>query len=104
MSKSHTIYVIVGFVPLTIAAWPEGDQWVSHVLELDIASVGTDADNAFEQAMDAVCSYLNTLEALGEREMVFAERSLAVYTSPPASVRLAELPRDVADRRHKIGA
>jgi len=54
--------------------------------------------------MDAVCSYLNTLEALGEREMVFAERSLAVYTSPPASVRLAELPRDVADRRHKIGA
>jgi len=85
-------------VPLTVAVWPEGEQWVAQCLEFDIASQGHDADEAAGEVMDAVCSYLNTLEELGEREKVFAERSIAIFETTPASLPLHQLPREVAER------
>ena len=87
------------YLLLTVAVWPEGDQWVSQCLELDIASCGDSPDEAAAEASDAVCSYLNTLEELGERERVFGERSLRVFEMPPAEVPLASLPREVAERQ-----
>lgn len=87
-------------VPLTLAVWPEGDEWVSQCIELDIASSGPTADEAADECMDAVCSYLNTLEELGERERVFAERAIPVYEVAPARVRLPDIPRDLASRPH----
>lgn len=86
------------YVSLTIAAWPEDGRWVSQCIELDIASVGDTPDEAVEQAKDAVCSYLNTLEDLGEREAVFGARSVATYATPPAEVMSPPIPRDLADR------
>ncbi len=86
------------YAQLTIAVWPEGDQWVSQCLELDIASSGPDPDTATLEAGDAVSSYVNTLEELGERERVFAERSIAVYSTPPAMWRPSDVPREIAGR------
>lgn len=86
------------FVPLTVAVWPEGEQWVAQCLEFDIASQGDSADQAVGEVMDAVCSYVNTLEELGEREEVFAEHSIPIYETTPASLPLHQLPREVAER------
>ncbi len=86
------------YVPLTIAVWREGSSWVSQCVELDIASCGDTPDEAAQEAMDAVCSYVNTLEELGERDAVFAKRSVKIFAMPPESVPLADLPREIADR------
>lgn len=86
-------------VPLTIAIWREDDHWLSECVELGVGSFGSDPQDAAEQAMDAVCSYLNTLEELGERERVFAEKSISVYTGSPAEVHLAHLSREMVTRR-----
>ncbi len=83
-------------VPLTVAIWSEGDLWVARVLELEIASQGDTEKEALEEAMDAACAYLNTLEELGERELVFAERSIAAYESAPATIRPALVPAALA--------
>lgn len=85
-------------VPLTIVVWREDGHWLSECREFDIASFGKDPDDAADQAMDAVCSYLNALEALGEREQVFADRSIVTYISSPAEVHFAHLPRAVVER------
>ncbi len=86
------------FVPLTIAVWLENERWLSECLELGVGTFGADPQDAADQAMDAVCSYLNTLEELGERERVFAEKSIAVYTSPPAEVHVPHLSREIVER------
>ena len=85
-------------MPLTIAVWPEDNQWVSEVVEFDIASCGDSADEATDQAVDAVLSYLNTLEDLGERDQALARRSVPVYYGPPDTLPMAGLPRDVYER------
>lgn len=85
-------------LPLTIVVWQEEDQWVSQCAEFYVASSGETADEAVEEAVDAVCSYLNTIEALGERERVFAERSIAVYASPPAEFHF-HLKRELLERQ-----
>lgn len=85
------------YVPLTVAVWPEGDVWVSRVLELDIASFGDTPDDAADEAMDAVASYVNTLENLGDRERIFRERSIEVLDRPAEDMSVP-LPRDLAER------
>ncbi|MHB8399943.1 MAG: hypothetical protein ACYDCI_13600 [Candidatus Limnocylindrales bacterium] len=86
------------FVPLTIAVWFENERWLSECLELGVGTFGADPQDAADQAMDAVFSYLNTLEELGERERVFAEKSIAVYTSHPAEVHVPHLSREIVER------
>jgi len=85
-------------LPVTVALWREGDAWISQVLELDVASFGPDPDEAVDQAIDALCAYLNTLEELGERSRVFAEHSIATYVSPPAEVSVPDVPRELTQR------
>lgn len=90
------------YVPVTIAVWRQGDQWVGLALEFDIASCGPTDAEAVEETMDAVLAYLHTQDELGERELVFRERSIPVYTTPPAAVPLAPVPREVVEKRPAI--
>lgn len=69
-------------VRLTIAVWPEDGKWLSECVELGVGTFGESAQEAGDQAIDAVASYLNTLEDLRERERVFAERGIEVVTEP----------------------
>ena len=85
-------------VPLTVAVWPEGEQWVAQCVEFDVASSGASSEEAAAEAMDAICSYLNTLEELGERERVFAERGIRAFFDSPPTVQAAPLPRALAER------
>ena len=90
------------YVPVTIAIWCEGDQWVGVALEFDVASCGSTDSEAVEETVDAVLTYLSTLEELGERELVFQERSIPVYTKPPAMVPLAPVPREIVEKQPEI--
>ena len=85
-------------VPVTVALWTEDDQWIARVLELEVASQGDSQKEALEEAMDAACAYLNTLEELGERERVFAERSIASFETAPATLHPASVSADMASR------
>ena len=76
---------VIAYVELTGVMWPEGDAWVSQCVEFDIASSGPTPDEAEAELMDALCAYLNTLEDLGEREQVFKQRGIPVYTTLPTT-------------------
>jgi len=98
-SSSHQPHERLAIVvPLTIAVWFEDDAWLSECVELGIGSFGESPDEAAAQAMDAVCSYLNTLEELKERPRVFAEKSIATYFGDPADFTLAKMTRELAKR------
>lgn len=84
-------------VPLTIAVWQEAGHWLSECVELEIGSFGDNPNDAAAQAMDAVCSYLNTLEELGERERVFEERGIQVIVAPTAAWH-PEVSGEIASR------
>ncbi len=84
-------------VELTGVVWPEGTQWVSQCIEFDISSFGASPGDAIEELKDAVCSYLNTIEDLGERERVFEERGVPVYQQLPSTVQ-SRTPRALLDR------
>ena len=83
---------------VTIAVWQEGVHWVSECLEFGVGSFGPSADKAAEEAMDALCSYLNTLEELGERDRIFRERSIVTYVTEPLEFSLAKLPTEFTKR------
>lgn len=83
----------VAFLELTSVVWPEGDEWVSQCVELDVASSGATADEAQVELMDALCAYLNALEELGERELVLEERGIQVYTAPTTGNFHPTVPR-----------
>ena len=85
---------------MTLAVWQEGDQWVGRCLEFDVASSGPSADEAVEETMDAVCSYLNALEEIGERERLFRDSDIKVYVHEPSQIPLSPLPRDLAGNRN----
>jgi hypothetical protein len=53
---------------------------------------------AADQALDALCSYLNTLEELGERDRVFKERSIVTYTTKPPKFLSTRLPSELTMR------
>ena len=84
---------------VTIAIWREDEDWVSQCLEFDVGSAGTSPDEAAEEAIDAVKSYLHTLEELGERDRVFAERAIVTYRREPAEFRFPRLSTEMLQRR-----
>lgn len=59
--------VEVYHVDLTLRAHREGDQWAAECLEFGTHSCGDDINEAFDNAIEATLSYLNTLEMLGIR-------------------------------------
>jgi predicted RNase H-like HicB family nuclease len=84
---------------ITIAIWREDEDWVSQCLEFDVSSAGASPDEAAEEAGDAVESYVHTLEELGERDRVFAERAIATYRREPPEFRFPRLPTEMLQRQ-----
>jgi predicted RNase H-like HicB family nuclease len=69
-------------IALTAKIYREGDQYVAHCVELDIASCGDTEEEAFENLVDASDVYVTTLEETGQIERVFAERGIKVGVTP----------------------
>lgn len=84
-------------LPLTIVVWREGTEWVSQLLEFEIASCGASPEDAVDEAIDAVCAYLNTLEELGERAAVFARRGIQPTRTAPDTWR-PTIPGEMMER------
>lgn len=74
---------VVGHVVFTGVIEKEGDQFVSHCPELDVASCGDTVDEAVGNLGDAIEIYLNDLEETGELRRVFHERRISIDRSPP---------------------
>ena len=73
----------MGYVVLTLRAYPEGKQWVSECLELGVTSCGDTIEEALENIRDAVTLYLNTIEQQGEQARIFRERGVVVHSGEP---------------------
>ena len=56
----------------------EDNRYVSHCQELGVSSSGETIDEAFNNLKDAVEVYLNTIEELGERSIVFKEKGIRI--------------------------
>lgn len=92
-------------INLTFRAHQVDGQWAAYCEEFAVHSCGDDLDEALDNALDATLGYLNTIEALGERKRVFAERGvearlhLPTHDQPTAaqvSVRTGEVVQRVA--------
>jgi predicted RNase H-like HicB family nuclease len=73
----------VGYIVVTYRAYPEGKQWVSECPELAVISCGDTLQEALDNIADATGLYLNTIEQQGERERVFRERGIPVWSARP---------------------
>ena len=65
-----------GYITLTLEASPEGKTFVSRCRELGVTSCGDSIGEAIESLRDAVTTYLNAIEQLGQRDRIFAEKGL----------------------------
>jgi predicted RNase H-like HicB family nuclease len=72
---------IQGYVTLTLEALPEGKSFVSRCRELGVTSCGVSVSQALEAVTDAVTTYLNAIEQLGERKRIFAEKAIATAST-----------------------
>lgn len=79
----------VGYITLTLEAFPEGKAFVSRCRELDVSSCGDNIEQAFENLKDSVFTYLNAIEQLGDRERIFAEKGITIDKTKPKTVPLA---------------
>ena len=80
-----------GYVILTLEAYPEGKAYVSRCAELGVTSCGNSLGDAIEALKDAVATYLNAIELLGDRDRIFEEKGIEVRRSRP---RMAPLGVD----------
>ncbi|MGH8908159.1 MAG: type II toxin-antitoxin system HicB family antitoxin [Egibacteraceae bacterium] len=80
-------------LPLTFRAYAEADAFVGLCDELAVASAGDTPAEAIEMVIEATLLYLDTIEELGERRRVFAERGLSL--EPATSSRQTGGPVDV---------
>ncbi|MEX2227584.1 MAG: hypothetical protein WEB52_14170 [Dehalococcoidia bacterium] len=78
----------IGYITLTLEAYPEGKAFVSRCRELDVASCGDTVGEAIEAVRDAVATYLNAIGDLGERARIFTERGIEISKTKPREVRV----------------
>lgn len=83
------------WIALTGVIWREGDDWVSLCPDLNVSSFGSSDEEAYDELMDAVCTYLNALEELGERDQVLEERGIPVYRAAPPGSFTPSVSRDL---------
>ncbi len=76
------------YITLTLEAYPEGKTYVSRCRELGVTSCGDTAGDAIDAVKDAVSTYLNAVEELGERARIFAEKGIEIRLSRPRTVRV----------------
>ena len=83
-----------GYISLTLEAFPEGKQFVSRCRELDVTSCGSDVTAAFDNLKDALATYLNAIEQLGDRARIFAEKGIEIRKTRPRTITVesAQLP------------
>jgi predicted RNase H-like HicB family nuclease len=79
---------IQGYITLTLEAFPEGKTFVSRCRELGVTSCGDSIGDAIEAVSDAVTTYLNAIEQLGERPRIFAEKGIEISSTKPRLVRV----------------
>ncbi len=84
-------------IELTGVVWPEGSEWVSQCVEIDVSSFGSTPQEAIEELKDAIGSYLNTIDELGERERALETRGVPVYKILPTAYEF-RVPRSLLDR------
>ncbi len=79
---------IQGYITLTFEVFPEGKRLVSRCRELGVTSCGDDVAGAFESLKDAVATYLNAIEQLGDRARIFAEKGIEIRKTKPRTVMI----------------
>lgn len=73
------------YIVLTIKIHQEGDYFLAECEELGVPSFGQSHEEALEAIREAVRLYVNTLEAEGERERVFAEKGIELIPAEQLS-------------------
>ncbi len=81
-----------GYITLTLEAYPEDKAFVSRCRELGVTSCGDTALSAIDALKDAVATYLDAIERLGERERIFAEKGIEILRTKPRLVRVESDP------------
>ena len=66
----------------------EGDQYVSHCIELGTFSCGDTEEEALKNITDATELYLNTLDEIGECKQVLQEKGVKIRSGVAASDRM----------------
>lgn len=94
----------VAHVFLTYRLWREDATWLAECIDLGVPSCGATIDDAFDGALDATIAYLNTLEATGDREAVFAERNVPIGEGAPSADFSVSIPsRQEIDGYYRSG-
>ena len=73
-----------GGVALTGYTQPEDDGFNAHCPELGVATCGDTVEEVLDGLQDALEVYIAGLGEIGELERVFAERDVAIQSSPAA--------------------
>jgi predicted RNase H-like HicB family nuclease len=74
---------IGGYILVRIRVWPEDEKFVGECVELDVSSFGDTVDDAIRMTLEATELYLETIDDLGERERLFAEKGVTFYSAEP---------------------
>jgi predicted RNase H-like HicB family nuclease len=72
--QAHVEVVLLTF---KLHQTPDG-QWAAECVELGVPSFGHTLDEAMSRIREATLLYLNTIERLGDRARIFAERGIKV--------------------------
>ena len=75
----------VGYFILTSVAEKDKDGFVAACLELGAVASGDSIEEAFDNLEKAVWAQLKALEEAGQRERVFRENGVQVFSSPDDS-------------------
>ena len=86
-----------GYVTLTLEFEKEGRRWVGVCKQLGTSTYSRSLTEAEKQLREAVCTHLNTLEDVGERERFFKENGIKVHSAKPRS---ETLKIDMMNTRH----
>lgn len=88
---------VVGLAVLAFEFHKEGRLWVGECRELGTATDGRSLEKVEQELGRLVLLHLNGLEQIGERERVFEERGIKLYT-PDRPLREVERIVPVTDQ------
>jgi hypothetical protein len=87
-----------GFAVLTLEFHKEGRLWVGECRELGTATDGRSLDSVERELVKLAVLHLDGLEDIGERERVFRERGIKLYTDQPTTIeRMVPVSADSQD-------
>jgi hypothetical protein len=92
--RARTAPIQRGYLALTAALYPDGHAVSAEILELDLASCGEDADDAYAMIIEAVEGALEAAhhDHTTGLETFIREAQLTVYPEPPPTYRPAAIP------------